>query len=146
VPPLCPDSDTTHFSPPANNPRRADLPSRLCQTTTGVTATRCRDRSAGNRLASEGHAANKYPHDYQVNDLSRTDREPIVHRDDRPTSKLQTGAADKAPSPPTAPALHNPRNTRVTLSQRGIVPAACVVGFAHRRLQSPATTPGAGCH
>src|SRR5437899_13011218 len=145
APVRCPVSDTSHSFPPANNPHRADPPSRLCQTTTGVTATRCLDRSAGNRQASEEYAANKYPHDYPVNDLSRTDRGPVVHRDDKPTSMLQTAAADKAPLPQGAPELHNHRHTRVTLFQRGIAPAACVVGSAHRRLQSPATTPAFGC-
>src|SRR5688572_5443102 len=145
APALCPDNDTGHFSPPAHNPRRADPPSRFGQTTTDVTATRSLDRSAGNIPGSEAHAANTSPHDYQANDLSRIDRGPIAHRDDKPTSTRQTGVGDKAPSPQGAPELHNPRRTRATLFQRGIMPAACVVGSFHRRLQSPDTTTRVGC-
>ena len=134
------DSDTRHFSPPAHSPRRASLPSRSYQTTTGVTAIRCPDRSAGNTPASQAHAANTSPRDYRANDLSRTDRGLIVHKDDRPTSTRQTAAADVIPSPQGAPELHNPRRTPATPFQPEIMPAAYVVGSFHRRLRSPDTT------
>ena len=91
------------------------------------------------------HGANKHPRDYRISDLATTDPATIAHRDYRPTSTRNIGAAIIAPSPQDAAELHTPRGVRGVSFSAGNSANCLCCGSFHRRPRSPATTPAPGC-